>query len=330
MYPRLSDLLTDLFGIHSPVPIYSFGFMVAVAILTAGWFVGRELDRMYAVGLVRAVRETVRKKDALGREKTRETDASPSILVTTFVGLAAVLGIAGSKLFHILENLPEFFADPARLLFSSGGLTFYGGLIVATLGIAYYVKKKGLPVPRVADAIVPTVLLGYGLGRIGCYLSGDGDWGVCSTLANKPSWLPAPLWTETFPRNIIGPDQTPVDAIDYTMRAMQDAGMDASRCATATGVYPTMLYETAMCLVAFAVLWRLRKHRHGAGWLAGLALVLIGAERFLIELIRVNNVGTVFGIPATQAQVISVLMMLGGLAVVVRTMRRRPEATVAP
>jgi len=315
MYPRLSDLLTDLFGIHSPVPIYSFGFMVAVAILTAGSFVGRELDRMYAAGLVPGVRETVRKKDALGREKTRETDASPSILVTTFVGIAAVLGIAGSKLFHLLENLPEFFADPARLLFSSGGLTFYGGLIVATLGIAYYVKKKGLPVPRVADAIVPTVLLGYGLGRIGCYLSGDGDWGVCSRLSDKPGWIPARLWSETFPRNILERDL-------LAECATHGAGF--------SGVYPTMIYETAMCLVAFAVLWRLRKHRYGAGWLAGLALVLIGAERFLIELIRVNNVGTVFGIPATQAQVISVLMVLVGLAVVVRTMRRRPEATVAP
>ena len=314
MYPRLSDLLTDLFGLHSPLPIYSFGFMVAVAILTAGWFVGRELDRMYAAGLVPAVRETVRKKDALGREKTRETDASPSVLVTTFVGIAAVLGIAGSKLFHILENLRRVLRRPGRDALLVGRPHV---LRRADRGHARHrlLRPQGPAVRRAADAIVPTVLLGYGLGRLGCYLSGDGDWGVCSRLADKPGWIPARLWSETFPRNILERDLL-------------------AECATHgtgfSGVYPTMIYETAMCLVAFAVLWRLRRHRYGAGWLAGLALVLIGAERFLIELIRVNNVGTVFGIPATQAQVISVLMVLGGLAVVVRTMRRRPEATVAP
>src|SRR5690606_9074133 len=91
-------------------------------------------------------------------------------------------------------------------LFSPAGLTFYGGLICAGLAIAYYVRKKGLAVPRVADAVAPSLILGYGIGRIGCYLAGDGDWGKCSALSQKPAWIPDFLWSETFPRNILGVD----------------------------------------------------------------------------------------------------------------------------
>lgn len=323
MYPRLSDLLTDLFGIHSPLPIYSFGFMVAVAILAAGWLAGKEFDRMYGLGLLPSVTTKEKTKDALGREKEQTVSASPSVLTTTMMGLAALFGVLGAKLFHILENLDDFAQDPLKMIFSTGGLTFFGGLIVAALGIAWYVRKKGLPVGRVADAIAPTILLGYGIGRIGCYLAGDGDWGICSNLANKPSWMPAFLWSETFPRNIMEKN-----AIAYTADQMQRAGMDASVCAGATGVYPTMLYETAMCLVLFAALWALRKHRYGAGWLFGLTLVALGVERFLIEHIRVNNVGDLFGIPVTQAQVISVLLVVAGLVIAARTMRKTPA--VAP
>ena len=319
MYPRLSDLLTDLFGITLPFSIYSFGFMVAVAILVAGWLAGQELDRMYGLGLLPSVTTKEKTKDALGREKEQTVQASPSVLVTAMMGLAALFGVLGAKLFHILENLDDFARDPLELIFSTGGLTFFGGLIAGTLGVAWYVRKKGLPVGRVADAIGPTILLGYGIGRIGCYLAGDGDWGICSNLANKPSWIPAFLWSETFPRNYMG-----VNVLEYTAGQMQQAGMDASVCASATGVYPTMLYETAMCLVLFAVLWALRKHRYGAGWLFGLTLVALGVERFLIEHIRVNNVGDLFGIPVTQAQVISVVLVVVGLVIAARTMKKTP------
>lgn len=321
MYPRLSDLLADLFGISSPIPIYAFGFMVAVAILVAGWLAGKELDRMYGLGLVPGVTTKTKAKDALGREKEQTVTASPSVLLTTIMGLAALFGVIGAKLFHILENLGTFAQDPLGMIFSTGGLTFFGGLIVAAVGIAWYVRKKGLPVGRVADAVGPTVVLGYGIGRIGCYLAGDGDWGVCSNLAAKPSWIPGFLWSETFPRNILE-----VNVLDYTARQMQQAGMDASGCAGASGVYPTMLYETAMGLALFAGLWALRKHRYGAGWLFGLALVALGVERFLIEHIRVNNVGDLFGIPVTQAQVISVVLVAAGIGIAARTMRQTPAA----
>lgn len=322
MYPRLSDLFKDLFGVDFPLPIYSFGFMVAAALLVAGWLAGRELDRYHGLGLLPGVPARTTEKDALGREKVRDSLVPPSALMTLVVGVAALLGIAGAKLFHILENLGDFAKDPVGMIFSSGGLTFYGGLIVAAVGVALYLRKKGLSVPIAADAIAPTIPLGYAIGRIGCYLSGDGDWGVCSTLAAKPAWLPGALWSETFPRNIFG-----VDVIEYTAGQMQQAGMDPSACASATGVYPTMLYETAMGLVAFGVLWALRRHAHAPGWLFGLMMVLLGLSRFAVEHIRVNNVGSLLGIPVTQAQVISVALMLAGLVIMLR--RWKPTPAVA-
>lgn len=332
MFPRISDL----FGENFPIPIYSFGAMVATAILVAGWLLARELDRMYRAGQVPLlhVARPVTATKAGGARRVRKMDAGvetqmPSTIVNRLVILAALGGIAGAKLFHILENLDEFAADPAGMIFSSGGLTFYGGLIVAALLIAWNVRRAGLPVGRVADAVAPGLLLGYGIGRIGCYLAGDGDWGICSRLADKPAWLPAWLWSETFPRNLMGPGQTPVDVISYTAAGMRSAGMDASVCTGASGVYPTMLYELTMCAVGFAMLWALRRHPHRAGWLFGLYMILTGIERFLIEQIRVNNVGTWFGIPATQAEVISVLFIAAGVGLVVWAMRGRDRGIAA-
>ena len=332
MYPRLSDLLTDAFGISFPLPIYSFGAMVATAILLAGWLLARELDRMHGAGQMPALRVKAPAAPArpaagsrAGGAKSPRAErpsaerprtgsdgtvaAMPSAIGNRLVLLAALTGVAGSKLFHILENLGDFAADPAGMIFSSGGLTFYGGLITAALAIAWTVRRAGLPVARVADAVAPGLILGYGIGRIGCYLAGDGDWGVCSRLADKPAGLPSWLWSETFPRNILGLD---------IPGGICPPGFD--------GVYPTMLYEFALCLAAFGLLWALRRHPWRAGWLFGLYLVMTGAERFAIELIRVNNVGTYLGIPATQAQVISVVLAVAGVAIMVRTMLTRGAA----
>lgn len=123
-----------------PVPIYSFGAMVAVAILVGTWLGGRELDRKYAAGPIGGV--TVETEDG------RTAEASPSVLVGTLAVLAGVMGIAGAKLFTILGAPGRFLLDPAGMLFSTGGLTFYGGLIVAGGAIVWYLRRYDLPGPR--------------------------------------------------------------------------------------------------------------------------------------------------------------------------------------
>ena len=319
MYPRLSDLTRDLFGFDFPVPLYTFGLMLAVAILTATALTRRELDRMYAAGTVGPVR--VSDTDAKGR--TRTVDASPSVLIRTLMILAGVVGVAGSKLFHIFDYWDEFLADPLGMIFATSGLTFYGGLICATAAFWLYARHRGLAPLRLFDAVAPGLLLAYGLGRIGCYLSGDGDWGICSTLADKPAWIPGFLWSETFPRNLVGPGGLPMDPVQY------NALVRGEVCAVAapTGVYPTMLYEFAVCAALAGVLWALRKHPFRAGWLVSLYFVFAGVERFTIEIIRVNP-AVAFGL--SQSQLISVGLVVLGLVGLAVTSRRGTTPAATP
>jgi len=305
MYPRVSDLFSDLFGIDFPFPIYSFGLMVAIAIIVGAALTIRELDRLYNAGKISGVR--------VDREGRRgKTTASPSVLVGTLTAMAAILGIVGSKLFHILENLDDFMLDPAGMIFSTGGLTFYGGLLVAGGAIVWYLRRYDLSIPRFADAVAPGLMLAYGIGRIGCYLAGDGDWGVCSDLSDKPGWVPSWLWSEQFPRSIL----------DRGNDFVRDASIIEECGPAADGVYPTMLYETAMAVVITGILWAVRKHPFQGGWLMSLYLVFNGLERFLIEQIRVNNVGVFLGIEVTQAEVIALLISLVGVVGLVYTSKR--------
>lgn len=306
MYPRITDLFRDLFGVTFPVPLYSFGLMVATAILVATWLARKELDRMYAAGIVGPVEV----KETSKNGRTKIVKASPSALMWNVMLMAAFFGVLGSKLFHIIDYWERFVEDPAGMIFSSGGLTIYGGIIVAGTAIALYARKKGIRVGALADAAAPGLMLGYGIGRIGCYLAGDGDWGVCSSLADKPAFLPDFLWSETFPRNILNRD----------LLAECGPGFD--------GVYPTMLYEFAMAAALFGVLWALRKHPYRLGWLFALYLVFNGVERFLIETIRVNPELSWVGL--SQAQFIALWFIAAGAVGLALTWKRRaPEPVEA-
>lgn len=293
MYPRLSDLFQDLFGFEFPIPIYSFGFMVAVGAMFGAWILQKELDRMYNSGLINGVRMPEEGSDRKGRKKMVEV--SPSFVVGTITLIIIGAGFAGAKLFHILENMDAFMRAPARMIFSTGGFTFYGGMIVGGLGVVYYLRKKNLSVGRVADAMAPGVMIAYGIGRIGCHLSGDGDWGIASNLAAKPSWLPTWLWAETYPNNILGVDLS------------------------STPVYPTPLYEFGAAVLIFGVLWSFRKHAHVAGWLFWVYMVFNGAERFFIEKIRVNNRFEFMGTTITQAELIALVLILIGVIGIIKT-----------
>ena len=302
MYPRISDLFRDFLGFEFPIPIYSFGAMMAVAFLVAGWLARIERDRMYAIGRVGPVK--ISEPPQKGKKSRRRAvkEVSPSALVGTMIVITVIGGLVGAKLFHILENLGTFVENPLGMIFSTGGLTFYGGLIVAGVSLAYYARKQGIKIAALADAAAPGLMLAYGIGRIGCHLAGDGDWGIAADLSAKPDWLPMWLWAETYPNNIL------------------------ERTLPASGVYPTSIYEFLMAAVLFAALWSLRKHPFLNGWLFSLYLVFAGVERFLIEKIRVNNEFDLLGITVTQAEVISVLIMLVGVVgLVIKTRKREKE-----
>ena len=297
MYPRLSDIFSDVFGFELPFPIYSFGAMVAIGVLVAAWLTGKELDRLHSEGRLNGVKIKVADKGKKGRSKT--TEVSPSAIMGTVTVIVVLAGFGGAKIFHILENLGSFARDPIGMIFSTGGFTFYGGLIVAAVAVSWYLRSKRLDVKTASDAFAPGLMLAYGIGRIGCHLAGDGDWGIASDPATKPDWIPMWLWSETYPNNILGFDLS------------------------SAPVYPTPIYEFLLSAALFGVLWGLRKHPFVGGWLFSLYLMFAGAERFLIEQIRVNNRFDLFGLAVTQAEIISVVLIaLGGVGMILRRRRR--------
>lgn len=298
MYPRLSDLFEDLLGIEFPIPIYSFGAMIAVAAIVGAWLFRKELQRMYEEGRMGSVTLPI-EDDSSRRQRRRTRQGSPAELTWTITMIAILVGLAGSRLLFILGNLGEFFRRPFAMLFASGGFTFYGGLILAAAAVTWYVRRKGLNVWDVGDAIAPSLMIGYGIGRIGCHLAGDGDWGIQADMSLKPDWLPTWLWAETYPNNILG-----VDIPD-------------------PGVYPTSIYEFIASLLLFGLLWALRKHPFKAGWLFSVYLLVNGIERFFIEKIRVNEQFELLGYVVTQAQVIAVALMAAGVVGLALTSRRR-------
>lgn len=221
--------------------------------------------------------------------------------------IAFIAGIIGAKIFHNLEYWDQFMKDPMGSLMSFDGLTFYGGLIVGAFSVMYYVNKKGYPILPGWDAAAPTLILGYGIGRLGCMVAGDGDWGI-DNLSPKPdwlSWLPDGLWAYRFPHNVLG-EGVPIP------------GCVGEYCnQLANPVFPTPIYETTMAVIIFAILWSLRKKLPYWGQMTGLFFFFNGLERFLIEKIRVNAPIQIGDMVVTQAEIISSILMLLGIVIFV-------------
>ena len=249
-----------------------------------------------------------KKKQQLDKPEERIVRIWPQDRVGDIVIYAAVFGFLGAKIFHNLENWNEFTKDPIGSLIAFSGLTFYGGLICAGIAIIWYAKKHKIVPIHLVDAMAPTMMLGYALGRVGCQVSGDGDWGIVNTNPKPFSWLPDFLWGYTYPHNVIN-------------EGVAIPGCTGPYCSQLPlPVYPTALYEVLMCLVLFAILWLLRKKVKVPGQLFGIYLVMNGAERFLIEKIRVNTKYDIIFNP-TQAELISLFLLISGIAFIYYTGR---------
>jgi prolipoprotein diacylglyceryltransferase len=146
-------------------------------------------------------------------------------------------------------------------------------------------------------------MLAYAVGRIGCQVAGDGDWGIINSHPKPFSWLPNWMWAYTYPHNVAREGIPIPGCTDKFCLELAEAR------------YPTPFYETMVCLVLFLILWSLRKRLKIPGTLFALYLILNGLERFFIEKIRVNTRLDLFGFQPTQAEVISTLLFFGGLAI---------------
>jgi phosphatidylglycerol---prolipoprotein diacylglyceryl transferase len=261
-----------------PLTIPTYGLMVAIAMVTS-YFV---------------LREDFARRGIADKQ---------SPLAEMFIAIPCLAGIVGAKLYHELESPREFFADPLHQLFSQFGFAWFGGLIAGFAAFVLLARRNKIALLEALDAGSPAAALGYGIGRIGCLLSGDGDYGV-------PTSLP---WAMSFPHGLVP---------------------------TTERVHPTPIYEFIVACVVAWILWRIgarqiagRNGRSGAagrkppspsaavagyGNVFAAYLVLTGVARFLVEFIRINP-RSFFGM--TNAQAASLASIIVGAALWWRTAR---------
>jgi phosphatidylglycerol:prolipoprotein diacylglycerol transferase len=258
-----------------------------------------------------------RKKVQLPQPVVVEKVVHPYQLMLKLVFIVAFWGFIGAKLFDTAEHFDRLKYDPMGTLFSVNGFTYYGGLIFGALAYLYFCHKRGMRLDHLADIGSPGMMLAYAVGRIGCALSGDGDWGIVNTHP-KPGWIPQWAWSFKFPHNVI------------------NVGIPINNCVgdfchqLAQGVYPTSFYEAMLCLLLFGLMWAARKHIYAAGLMFYIYLILNGTERILIETIRVNIRYRFLGMDLTQAEWICTLMIIGGIAGILSIIYHHKKTKPAP
>ncbi len=244
-----------------PLTLGSYGLMVAVGLI-CGFFILRA--------------------DFARRGISADAEA--------IIGITGLAGLAGSRIYHLLqdENRPEFFEHPLAQLFSTMGFAFVGAILGGFFALVLLARRFRIPMLLMLDAASPAAAMGYGIGRIGCLISGDGDYGI-------PTTLP---WGMSFPNGIVP---------------------------TTERVHPTPIYEFLAAILIAWILWRLgarviKKHTPN-GIVFAAYLVLTGIARYLVEIIRINP-RDIYGM--SNAQAASVVSVLAGVALFVY--RRRPSA----
>ncbi len=237
------------------ISIKTFGVTFALGFLACGFVIARRL-----------------------RELGKPVDWAYEIVFAALVG-----GLVGSRAYFVIQNYNQVKGDLIGSIFSGSGLVWYGGAIGGAIGVIGWMRWRRMLSLVAFDMCVTVLALGYGIGRIGCQVSGDGDYGI-------PSSLP---WAMGYPHGTV---PTPPGVT----------------------VQPTPIYETlAMCLLAY-FLWKLRD-RVRPGVILGLYLLFSGLERLLVEFIR-RNKEVLAGLTAPQLESI-VLMALGVVLLVVMARR---------
>ena len=265
MWPVIFDFGTfNLFGREIHIAIYSYGFMLVVAFYTCFFLLQKEIRR-------------------IGKDVKLASD---------IVFIAAVGGSVGSKIYYLIENFGRVIDDPIGMIFSGSGLVFLGGLMGGTLGVTWVIQKQNLNWLKMSDIVAPLLILGYGIGRIGCFLVGD-DYGI-------PTHLP---WGVSF---VNGLPPTTYQSFQFNYPWISLDGFEPGLLT----VYPTQLMETVLAVFIFGYLWSRREKIGFEGQLFFTYLVFAGLERFFIEFIRTN---IKYISVLTGSQIISIFMILIGV-----------------
>jgi phosphatidylglycerol:prolipoprotein diacylglycerol transferase len=260
-----------------PIKVYSYGLMLGLAFLIGSYILAGELRR-------------------------RKID--PNIASTVTI-LAVVFGIAGAKLLFLIEHWDAFLADPFGMAFSPGGLTWYGGFVIGLTAVILYIRSRRVPYLKFLDALGVALILAYGIGRIGCHLSGDGDYG-------SPTDLP---WGTNYEHGTYPPSRAfaafPEIAQQYPGGVVPDN----------TPLHPTPVYEFILGVLGFFILKRLSKKSFADGQLFTVYLLLSSVFRFSIEFLRLNPR---YWLGLSEAQLISIVLFVVGVGGFVY-LGRRPQ-----
>lgn len=341
MYPNLGFFFEHTFGWKIPLLHYAqtFGFFVAIAFLVGAWLIGKELKRKADLGII----PPQIKVDKKTGEKIKEY---PHHRVADIIFVAAIAGFAGAKIFNAFETWDYFIQDPIGSLFSRSGLTFYGGLILATVALYFFSKKINLSFKQLCDAAAPALIIAYGIGRLGCHFSGDGDWGIYnSAYVTQADGTLRTATIEEFNQVAITHAKDmehfegkvphtfyPAGSLPRWMVAMNYAHNVNNEGIAINGeakeynfvlpaaVFPTPIWEFAVCvLILFPILWSMRERFKQPLQLFGLYLVFAGLERFFVEKIRVNaKIEWMGSLQPTQAELISTCLIIAGLVLLFR------------
>ncbi len=267
MYPVIFDFgVVNLFGFQFHLAIYSFGLMLVIAFYTCYYLLDNDL-------------------------KGSEYDNK---LASDIIFWSALGGIIGSKLYHVIENLDHIMASPNPMgqIFSGSGLVFLGGLAGAIIAVSFVLRSYKVSWFEFADKLAPLILLGYAIGRIGCFLVCD-DYGT-------PSKLP---WAISYQEGLPPTTKT---VFSYQFPWIDVSNFDSEILT----VHPTQLYEAIICGLMFYILWKKRNYIQYQGQLFFSYLILAGLERFFIEFIRTNE--KYLFETFSGAQLLSVLMISVG------------------
>jgi phosphatidylglycerol---prolipoprotein diacylglyceryl transferase len=271
-----------------PLTIPTFGLMVAIALLVSAYVLQADFERRRA---------------QLVRIPGYQSQKDEGFLI---IGIAGIAGLIGARLYHVLEEPHELFAHPAELLFSRFGFAWFGGFLGGLIALIILARRLKIPLLLFLDICSPAACVGYALGRIGCLLSGDGDYG-------KPTSWPWP-WAVSLPNGVVPTTETCVQW-----------GWPAD-----CRVYPTPIYEFVIWMAIAALLWRLgTKSLHGAkpqGEIFAYYLILTGIARFLIEIIRINPR---WFLGLSNAQTASLASVIIGLVVLWRIGAQARESRAA-
>lgn len=261
----------QLFGHPLTITIYSYGLMMALGFIAADLVIAADCHR-----------------------RGIDSDYATAIVLWGAVG-----GIAGARLYDVLDNWRLYMADPITIVWSGSGFVWFGGFIGGVTAAYFVARHYKVSFGATADMCGPALAIGQALGRIGCHLSGDGDWGL-------PSTLP---WAVAYPKAIVGWNSQTVLKLDAHDNLV--SGFFAG-----VRVHPAPIYEAILYTIVFIILWSMRRRSGVAGRIFYLYLVLLGGCRFMVEFVRINP-RVLWGL--SEAQLISIVMMAGGAAALYMT-----------